>query len=99
MNQISNVHSRHMGRIWESINASNQHMLTHVPNGQIAGSPLCGVVCSCHFPFVHFYFIITSCLFHSLCILYFQDYFLMQFEYTNKHDYVFWQFTANAREG
>ena len=31
-----------MGRIWESINASNQHMLTHVPNGQIAGSPLCG---------------------------------------------------------
>ena len=30
-----------MGRIWESINASNQHMLTHVPNGQIAGSPLC----------------------------------------------------------
>ena len=29
-----------MGRIWESINASNQHMLTHVPNGQIAGSPL-----------------------------------------------------------
>ena len=31
-----------MGRIWESINASNQHMLTHVPNGQIASSPLCG---------------------------------------------------------
>ena len=30
-----------MGRIWESINASNQHMLTHVPSGQIAGSPLC----------------------------------------------------------
>ena len=30
-----------MGRIWESINASNQHMLTHVPNGQIASSPLC----------------------------------------------------------
>ena len=30
-----------MGRIWESINASNQHMLTHVPNGQIAFSPLC----------------------------------------------------------
>ena len=30
-----------MGRIWGSINASNQHMLTHVPNGQIAGSPLC----------------------------------------------------------
>ena len=30
-----------MGRIWESINASNEHMLTHVPNGQIAGSPLC----------------------------------------------------------
>ena len=28
-------------QIWESINASNQHMLTHVPNGQIAGSPLC----------------------------------------------------------
>ena len=27
-----------MGRIWESINASNQHMLTHVPNGQIASS-------------------------------------------------------------
>ena len=40
MNWISNVHSMHMGRIWESINASNQHMLTHVPNGQIAGSPL-----------------------------------------------------------
>ena len=30
-----------MGRIWESINASNQHMLTHVPIGQIASSPLC----------------------------------------------------------
>ena len=30
-----------MGRIWESINASNQHMLTHVPNGQMASSPLC----------------------------------------------------------
>ena len=30
-----------MGIIWESINASNQPMLTHVPNGQIAGSPLC----------------------------------------------------------
>ena len=30
-----------MGRIWESINASNHHMLTNVPNGQIAGSPLC----------------------------------------------------------
>ena len=30
-----------MGRIWESINASNQHMLTHVPNGQIASSLLC----------------------------------------------------------
>ena len=29
-----------MGIIWESINASNQHMLTHVPNGQIAGFPL-----------------------------------------------------------
>ena len=29
-----------MGRIWESINSSTQHMLTHVPNGQIAGSPL-----------------------------------------------------------
>ena len=33
-----------MGRIWESINASNQHMLTHVPSGQIAGSPLCNVI-------------------------------------------------------
>ena len=32
-----------MGRIWESINASNQLMLTHVPNGQIAGSPLCNL--------------------------------------------------------
>ena len=31
-----------MGRIWESFNASNQHILTQVPNGQIAGSPLCG---------------------------------------------------------
>ena len=37
-----------MGRIWESINASNQHMLTHVPNGQIAGSPLCRE-CACLF--------------------------------------------------
>ena len=41
LNKISNVHSRHMGRIWEIINASHQHMLTHVPNGQIASSPLC----------------------------------------------------------
>jgi hypothetical protein len=32
-----------MGRIWESINASNQHMLTHVPIGQIASSPLCDI--------------------------------------------------------
>jgi len=30
-----------MGRIWESINASNQHMPTHVPIGQTAGSPQC----------------------------------------------------------
>ena len=36
-----------MGRIWESINASNQHMLTHVPIGQIAGSPLCVEVGVC----------------------------------------------------
>ena len=33
-----------MGRIWESINASNQHMLTHVPSGQIASSPLCKTI-------------------------------------------------------
>jgi len=30
-----------MGRIWESINASNQHMPTHVPIDQTAGSPQC----------------------------------------------------------
>jgi len=37
-----------MGRIWESINASNQHMPTHVPIGQTASSPQCmhETVCS-----------------------------------------------------
>ena len=58
-----------MGRIWESINASNQHMLTHVPNGQIAGSPLCQIT----------YLVVKRSKFNELYVKFFV--FLLNFLY------------------